>query len=75
MFARSDAAVERALALVPDLALARAGKGFSRFWLAFDWPGAETEFRAALKTSPSEANAQWGLAFLLLTQGRSEEGF
>lgn len=75
VFAESDAAVARALALVPDLALARAGKGFSRFWFAFDWAGAENEFRAALKTSPSESNAQWGLAFLLLTQGRTEEGF
>ena len=75
VFARSDAAVQRALALVPDLALARSGKGFSRFWYAFDWPGAEAEFRAALATNPSEANAQWGLAFLLLTQGRRDEGF
>jgi DNA-binding winged helix-turn-helix (wHTH) protein/TolB-like protein/Tfp pilus assembly protein PilF len=75
VFARSDAAVQRALTLVPDLALARAGKGFSRFWSAFDWAGAEDEFRAALKANPSETNAHWGLAFLFLTQGRLGEGF
>jgi DNA-binding winged helix-turn-helix (wHTH) protein/TolB-like protein len=75
VFARSDAAVQRAIALVPSLALARAGVGFSRFWYSYDWVGAEQEFRRALATNPSEANAQWGLAFLLLTQGRIEDGF
>jgi len=75
VFACSDAAVQRAIALSPNLALARAGVGFSRFWYAYDWAGAEREFRCALDANPSEANARWGLAFLLLTQGRSEEGF
>jgi len=29
----------------------------------------------ALKSNPSKSNACWGLAFLLLTQGRTEERF
>jgi len=75
VFARSDAAVQRALALAPGLALAHAGVGFSRFLHAYDWAGAEGAFRVAVEANPSEANARWGLAFLLLTQGRVDEGF
>ena len=75
VFARSDYSVQRALALAPGLALAHAGVGFSRFLHAYDWSGAEGAFRVALEANPSEANARWGLAFLLLTQGRVDEGF
>ena len=75
VFAKADAAVQRATALAPNLSLALAGVGFSRFWFGFDWSGGEQSFRAALKSNPSESNARWGLAFLLLTQGRTEEGF
>ena len=75
VFEISDAAVQKAIALAPNLALAHAGIGFSRFWYAYDWTGAEREFRLALASNPSESNAQWGLSFLLLTQGRIDEGF
>lgn len=75
VFQPSDAAVERALAIAPTLALARAGVGFSRFWYHYDWAGAEREFRAALESNPNEPGAQWGLAFLLLTQGQVDAGF
>jgi len=75
VFTRSDAAVQRAIALAPNLALAQAGVGFSRFWYAYEWSDAEHAFRRALAVNASESNAQWGLAFLLLTQGRIDEGF
>ena len=75
VFGPSDEAVRRALAIAPQLALARAGVGFSRFWYAYDWHGAEREFRAALANNASEPGALWGLSFLLMTQGRIDEGF
>lgn len=75
VFAPSDEVVQRALAIAPQLALARAGVGFSRFWHAYDWNGAEREFRAALASNASEPGALWGLSFLLMTQGRIDEGF
>lgn len=75
VFGPSDEAVRRALTIAPQLALARAGVGFSRFWYAYDWHGAERECRAALANNASEPGALWGLSFLLMTQGRIDEGF
>jgi DNA-binding winged helix-turn-helix (wHTH) protein/TolB-like protein/Flp pilus assembly protein TadD len=75
VFAPSDEAVRRAIQIVPTLALARAGVGFSHFWYRYDWSGAEREFRLALDSNPNEPGARWGLAYLLLTQGRVDEGF
>jgi len=75
VFESSNAALQRAMALAPGLAQARAGLAFSRYWYDFDWRGAESEFRKALAANPNEASAQWGLALLLLTLGRIDEGF
>lgn len=75
VFEPANAALERALAVVPQLAQARAGLGFSRYWFDFDWPGAEREFRSALAINPNVVSAHWGLTVLLLTQGRIGEGF
>lgn len=75
IFAAAHEALRRALALVPTLAQARAGLGFNRYWLDFDWPGGEREFRSALATNPNEVSAHHGLALMLLTQDRIDEGF
>ena len=75
VFGPANEALRRALALVPTLAQARAGLGFNRYWLAFDWPGGEREFRSALATNPNEVSAHHGLALMLLTQDRIDEGF
>lgn len=74
VFGDSDAALARALALVPELPSARAGRGFTRFWYEFDWPRGEQEFRAALTANPSEPSAHHGLAMLLVTRGEIDEG-
>jgi DNA-binding winged helix-turn-helix (wHTH) protein/TolB-like protein/Tfp pilus assembly protein PilF len=74
VFRDANAAVDRALAIVPNLAQARAGLGFSRFWFDYDWAGAEREFRAALAANPSEVSAHQGLGMLLATQDRVDEG-
>lgn len=75
VFGPANQALQRALALAPGMAAARAGAGFSRYWFDFDWPGAEREFRAALATDPNTVSAHHGLALKLLTQGRIDEGF
>ena len=69
------AAIERALTLTPNLAEAVGEKGYGLYYFEFDWLGAEREFRRALSFNPNVASAHFGLAQLLLTQDRAEEGF
>ena len=68
-------ALQRALALAPNLAQARTEAGFTLYWYDFDWPGAEREFRRALAANPNVAMAHFGLGMLLATQDRQGEGF
>jgi DNA-binding winged helix-turn-helix (wHTH) protein/TolB-like protein/Flp pilus assembly protein TadD len=75
VFGPAHAAVERALAIVPNLAEARAERAFKLYWFDYDWPGAEREFRASLAINPNVATAHFGLATLLLNQDRPDEGF
>jgi len=75
VFDPADFAVQRALAVVPNLAEARSEQAFKLYWFDFDWPGAEREFRRALAINPNIAMAHFGLASLLLNQGRTAEGF
>jgi TolB-like protein/Flp pilus assembly protein TadD len=75
VFEPAQAAVERALAVVPNLAEARTEQAFRLYWFDFDWPGAEREFRRALAINPNIAMAHFGLASLLLNQDRPDEGF
>ena len=75
VFEPHKVARQRALALAPNLAEAIAEKGFSLSHFEFDWPGAEREFRRALAVNPNVAMAHYGLAQLLLTQDRPDEGF
>ena len=75
VFESARAAAQRALALAPSLAEALTDKGFGLYCFDFDWPGAEREFRRALAINPNVAMAHFGLAKLLLTQDRPDEGF
>ena len=68
-------AIHRALTLAPNLAEALSEQGYSFYYFEFDWPGAEREFRRALSFNPNVAVAHFGLAQLLLTQDRPDEGF
>jgi DNA-binding winged helix-turn-helix (wHTH) protein/TolB-like protein/tetratricopeptide (TPR) repeat protein len=74
-FEPADVAIRHALALVPDLAEARAEQSFKLYWFDFDWPGAERGFRRALAINANVVAARFGLATLLLNQGRLDEGF
>ena len=75
VFEPAHFAVQRALAVVPNLAEARTEQAFKLYWFDFDWPGAESEFRRALAINPNIAMAHFGLASLLLNQDRPDEGF
>lgn len=74
VFEPAGLAVRRALDVVPNLAEARAEQAFRLYWFHFDWPGAESEFRAALALNPNVVMARFGLASLLLNQDRPDEG-
>jgi len=75
VFEPARVAVQRALALAPNLAEALSEKGFSLYYFEFDWGGGEREFRRALAVNANVAMAHFGLAQLLLTQDRPDEGF
>ena len=75
VFEPARAAIQRALTLAPNLAEALSEGGYSLYYFEFDWPGAEREFRRALSFNPNVAGAHFGLAQLLLTQDRTDEGF
>jgi DNA-binding winged helix-turn-helix (wHTH) protein/TolB-like protein/Tfp pilus assembly protein PilF len=74
VFAAADAATQRALAIAPELAQARAALGFSLQMYAFDWSGAEREFGHALVANANESSAHFGKGLLLPAQGRIDEG-
>ena len=75
VFEPADAAIRRALVVAPGLAEAHAGNGFKLYFYDYDWAGAEREFRRALASNPNVALAQLGLAMLMLTQDRPDQGF
>ena len=75
VFEPARAAIQRALTLAPNLAEALSEEGYSLYYFEFDWPGAERGFRRALSFNPNVATAHFGLAQLLLTQDRVDEGF
>ena len=75
VFEPAGVAVRRALAIAPNLAQARAEQAFRLYWFDFDWGNAEREFRRVLAINANVAAAHFGLASLLLNQGRTDEGF
>ena len=75
VFEPADAAIRRALELAPGLAEAHAGNGFKLYWYDFNWAEAEREFRRALDTNSNVVFAHLGLAILMLTQDRMDQGF
>jgi tetratricopeptide (TPR) repeat protein len=75
VFEPAGLAVRRALAIAPDLAEALAEQAFRLYWFDFEWASAEREFRRVLTINPNVAMAHFGLATLMLNQGRSDEGF
>lgn len=69
------AAHHAAMALDLDGTLAEpfASLGYVKLYHAWDWPGAENDFRRAIALAPSHAAAHQWLATFLLAAGRADE--
>lgn len=72
-FPLAQAAVDKALAIDPELAEAHASRGFIQFWYGWDWVGAEASLKRAIALNPSLAEARLAYAHLLFNLGRSAE--
>jgi TolB-like protein/Tfp pilus assembly protein PilF len=68
-YAKAREAVDRALALSPDLATAHGARGYLLQIADLDWHGAEAEFRRALELAPNDAQAKSNYGMLLATFG------
>ena len=68
-------AVERALALEPDLAEGHAHMAWIQKNFDWDWSGAQSSFARALELAPLNAIALRRAGTLAWTLGRMEEGF
>jgi len=67
-YAKAREAVDRALALSPDLAAAHGARG-TLLHSDFDWHGAEAEYRRALELAPNDSLAKFHFGTQLATVG------
>jgi serine/threonine-protein kinase len=72
--AKAHAAIQRALALDPQLAEVRAAVALKHTFLDWDWKGAEREFRAAIEANPSYVLAYIWFSMALSWTERYDEG-
>lgn len=71
-YGRARAAVNMALALDPNLAIAHAARGLLLDSGDFNWQDARDEYQRALRLAPQDATAKFYLASLLATLGQPE---
>lgn len=69
---KAISAARKALELDPDSAEAHTLLGIMQ-QEQFHWADAESEYRRALELNPNDADAHAGLAFWMLSQGRTDE--
>jgi TolB-like protein/DNA-binding winged helix-turn-helix (wHTH) protein/Flp pilus assembly protein TadD len=70
---RARDAAAKAVAADPNLAEAQFSRGYVRWLLDWDWPGAEADFRRAVALDPSFAPAHMSLGHALSQMGRHSE--
>ena len=70
---RARDAGERAVASGPDLAETHTALGTVRYWLDWDWPAADAEYRRAIAFDYSYSQAHRVLGIELTSSGRHEE--
>jgi TolB-like protein/Tfp pilus assembly protein PilF len=70
---RAEKAVQRALALDPDLAEVHAVNAWVQFLYEFDWKAAERSFRRALELKPGDAMVRGMYAIFLVSRRRDKE--
>lgn len=68
------AAALKAVELDPMLAEAHAALGSVNFWLEWNWPEAEANFKRAIELNPSNPHTRLYYASYLSTQGQIEAG-
>lgn len=68
------AASETALRLAPSLSQAHDVAAMYAFWYAWDWRAAEDAYQNAIRLNPNEAGALHDHGWLLITQGKFDEG-
>lgn len=69
-YAQARKAVDTALALAPDLAIAHVQRGALLKSADLDWKGADAEFQHAAQLAPDDSGVQSGLADVHATAGR-----
>jgi len=67
------AALDRAVALAPDLPLAHGGSGLLASWFEWDWEQAERSFQHALALDPEDAFTRTAYAHHLAAIGKHDE--
>jgi DNA-binding winged helix-turn-helix (wHTH) protein/Flp pilus assembly protein TadD len=72
-FPLARTAVQRALALAPQLAEAHAVRGYILFWNDWDWAGAERVLRHAIELGAGSPDGHFAYANLLNNLGRFEQ--
>ncbi len=73
MYPKAKAALEKALALDPDLAEAHAIAATLEFWFEWNWTAAEKSFGRVLALNPGDAMSLGQHAWLLMSRRRFEE--
>jgi TolB-like protein/Tfp pilus assembly protein PilF len=72
-YAKARVAVEQALRLDADVAVAHAARGLLLQWEDFDWTGAEAEYRRAVELAPTDGLARFSLGRMQGTLGHPEQ--
>jgi serine/threonine protein kinase/TolB-like protein len=70
---RSQATVEKALGLDPNLSEAHEVAVWAKLTMNFDWAGAESEIKQALALNPNNPAAHSAYARMLIALGRNDE--
>lgn len=69
----TNAALDKAMELAPDLAEVRATQGTIKYVYEWNWPEAEKEFLAAIKLNPNYTLARYWYVVFLMLSGRFSE--
>jgi serine/threonine-protein kinase len=72
-YAKARVAVEQALRLDPDVAVAHVARGLLLQWADFDWSGAEAEYRRSVELAPTDGLSLFSLGRMQGTLGHSEQ--
>jgi eukaryotic-like serine/threonine-protein kinase len=72
-FLQSKSAAQKALELDSTLAEVHTSLGYVKLYYDWDWAGAESEFKRAIRLNPNSEDAHHGYSHYLLMMGRTEK--